>query len=493
MPASPQAAWRLLAAAAGLLTALLAAMLAMPAGAAAARPLQIGFSDSLYGSADRDLWFDRTEAVGADIIRVNMYWAVVGFVEPEHPRDPADPAYDWEQYDRQIISAKQHGFDVELTVTNAPHWAEGPRRPDSFDVAPPGSWRPDADAFGDFIHAVAERYSGDYAVDDPYADGYGTELPRIDYLEAWNEPNLGTYINPQYRGRNNVSASIYVRLLNAAYDEVKAVEPRIGVVTGGTAPYGDPPSSAARKTSPLAFYRELLCLNRRLGRSGCAAGQPARFDVLAHHPINRADPPTAHAERADDVEIADFGELRKTLRAAERLGTTGTPGRHPLWANEIWWQTDPPDTGEGVPYRTHARWTQQGLYMLWRRGAVNVTFLQVRDTRQKSRHEYTLDTYQTGIYTFGGRRKPTATAVAFPFVTDRRGTRKLLAWGRPPRSGRLTIEIKRDGGGFRPLTTVRVQAGRVFTKMLHVRGEAKLRARVGGRRSLVWSERGGRR
>lgn len=486
-----QAARRFLAALVALVATLALASAAAPADAAA-RPFAIGFSDSLFGSSERDLWLDRTEVAGADIIRVNMYWAVVGFVEPEHPRDPADPAYDWEQYDRQIVSAAEHGFEIELTVTNAPHWAEGPGRPPSFDVAPAGSWRPDADAYGDFIHAVAERYSGGYVIDDPYADDYGRTLPRIDYLEAWNEPNLGTYINPQYRGRENVSAAIYVRMLNAAYDEVKAVEPRIGVVTGGTAPYGDPPSSRARKTSPLAFYRALLCLDRKLRRSGCAAGQRARFDVLAHHPINRADPPSAHAERADDVEIADFGELRATLRAAERLGTTGTPGRHALWANEIWWQTNPPDTGEGVPYRTHARWTQQALYMLWKQGASNVTFLQVRDTKHR-KGEYTLDTYQTGIYTYGGRRKPTAQAVAFPFVTDRRGKRRLLAWGRPPASGRLVIEIRRGAGGFRTLATARVQAGRVFTKMLHVKGDAKLRARVGGRRSLVWSERGGRR
>ncbi|MFN8150900.1 MAG: hypothetical protein U0R24_07215 [Solirubrobacterales bacterium] len=485
MPKPAKAARRLAVAIAAAVT------LAAPAGATAARPLEIGFSDSLYGSHERDLWLDRTAAVGADIIRVNMYWAVVGFNKPSDPRDPADPAYDWSEYDRQIVSAAEHGFAIELTVTNAPHWAEGPGRPPSFERAPPGSWRPDARAYGDFIHAVAERYSGSYVVaGGPYSEP--VTLPRINYLEAWNEPNLGTYINPQYRGRKNVSASIYVRMLNAAYDEVKAVDPRMQVVTGGTAPYGDPPSSRATKTGPLAFYRELLCLSRRLKRTRCAAGQRAKFDVLAHHPINRADPPTAHAERADDIEIADFGKLREALRAAERLGTTGTPGRHALWANEIWWQTNPPDTSEGVSYATHARWTQQALYLLWRQGAANVTFLQIRDTKHKP-HEYTLDTYQTGIYTYGGKRKPTATAVAFPFVTDRRGGRRLLAWGRPPKSGRLTIEIKRGGGGFRRLTTARVQAGRVFTKMLHVRGDAKLRARVGGRRSLIWDQRGGRR
>ena len=481
MPATGNLTRRIVA---SLLTLAAAVALTAPARAEAARPFDIGFSDAMYGSPERDLWFDRTSQVGADIIRVNMYWAVVGFEKPSNPRDPADPAYNWAEYDRQIASAKEHGFDVELTVTNAPHWAEGPGRPPSFEVAPAGSWKPDADAYGDFIHAVATRYSGSYV------SGQET-LPRIDYLEAWNEPNLGTYINPQYSGRQNVSAGIYVKLLNNAYDEVKSVDPSIGVVTGGTAPYGDPPSSKATKTSPLAFYRELLCLNRKLKRKACSGGERAKFDIIAHHPINRAEGPDAHGPRDDDVMIADFGDLRKTLRAAERQGTTGTPGRHGLWANEIWWQTDPPDKGEGVSYRTHALWTEQALYMLWRQGASNVTFLQIRDTKQKSRHEYTLDTYQTGIYTYGGKRKPTATAVAFPFVTDRRGKSKLLAWGRPPKSGKLTIEAKRRGhGGFRRVARLRVTEGKVFKKPLRIRGDAKLRAKVGGKSSLIWPQRG---
>ena len=319
----------------------------------------------------------------------------------------------------------------------------------------------------------------------PRADG---PLPRVEYYEAWNEPNLHTYITPQFRGRKNVAAGIYVRMLNAFYEEVKAVDPTMKVVTGGTAPYGDPPSSEAHKTGPLRFYRELLCLSPKLRKAGCAAGQKAKFDIIAHHPINREDPPTAHAQNRDDVEVADFGELRKTLRKAEKLKTTGTKGRHGLWANEVWWQTDPPDKGEGVSNKTHARWTQQAIYLLWKQGASNVSFLQFRDAKYQP-GEYTLDTYQTGIYTYGGKRKPTATAVSFPFVTDRRGGKNLLAWGRPPKSGKLTIEVKRKGRGFRKLTTVRVKEGRVFTKRLRLSGRQELRARVGGKRSLVWSQR----
>lgn len=462
-----------------LLAGMVSVLLAAPAGAE--RQIDIGFADHLFGEGERDKWLNRAEGVKADIIRVNMYWSLVALAEPESPRDPADPFYDWSVIDRQVTAAKDHGFDVELTVTAAPPFAQGPNRPPIGDRAPAGSWKPDAAKYGDFVRAVAKRYSGTF-------EAGGRTLPRIDYFEAWNEPNLHTYITPQYRGRENVSADIYVRLLNAAYEAVKSVDPTMKVVTGGTAPYGDPPSGKALKTRPLAFYRDLLCLTKKLRRGPCAGGQEAKFDILAHHPINREDPPTAHARNDDDVEVADFGELGKMLRRAERLGTTGTPGRHGLWANEVWWQTNPPDRGEGVSLKTHARWTQQAIYLLWKQGASNVTFLQFRDARYRP-GEFTLESYQTGIYTFREQRKPSATAVAFPFVTDRRGKRDLLAWGRAPKSGRLTIEVRRKGG-FRRASSFRVEAGEVFTKSLRLRGGQDLRAKVGGARSLIWEGRG---
>lgn len=449
-----------------------------PADAGAARPLDVGFADHLYEGDSSGLWLDRTRAVNADVIRVNMLWSLVAFNKPTGPRDPADPAYNWMGYDTAIRNAVERGFDVDLTVLLAPRWAEGPRRP-GYEKAPAGSWKPDANAFGDFTHAVAERYSGSYEVN-------GEVLPQVKYFEAWNEPNLSTYITPQFKGRHNVSADIYVKLLNRFYEGVVAESPGSQVVTGGTAPYGDRPGGKAMKTGPLLFARELMCLNRKLRRSRCPSGERPEFDIYAHHPINRAAPPTAHGPRDDDIMIADFRDLTKVVRAAEKRNTIGTPGRHRLWANEVWWQTDPPDKDEGVPPLTQARWMQQSLYLLWKQGASNVSFLQFRDAKHK-RGEYTLDSYQTGVYYYDGRRKPSARAIAFPFVTDRRNRRTLFVWGKAPRSGRLTISLKRDGRERR-LRTLRVSAGKVFTTRLRLRGAAKLRARVGRRESLVWRQ-----
>jgi len=306
-------------------------------------------------------------------------------------------------------------------------------------------------------------------------------------MEAWNEPNLSTYITPQWEGKNNEASQIYGALLNAFYGEVKAVNPAIQVVSGGTAPYGDPPGGPNR-TRPERFYQELLCLTPKNKKGACPNGVESSFDIIAHHPINREDAPTVHADADGDIEIADFGELTKVLRKAEKLGTTGTPGKHDIWANEVWWQTNPPDVVEGVPIKTHARWVAQGMYLLWKQGASNVSFLQFRDAKY-TKGEFTLATYQTGIYTFDGKRKLSADALAFPFVTERRGG-GLLAWGVAPESGKLTIKAKQKGaGGFKKVGSAKVKSGKVFTTKLGIKGKAKLRAKVGGETSVVWDQK----
>ncbi len=450
--------------------------------AEAARPLDVGFADGLFereGASAFEL--RRASSLNADIIRINMYWSLVAYNQPANPRDADDPDYAWYLYDTAIENAVKQGFEVDLTVLAAPSWAEGKHRP-SPEKAPYGSWRPNARDYGDFAHALATRYSGKFVED-------GRTLPRLRYFEAWNEPNLSTYITPQFKGRKNRSVGIYAKLLNSFYRNVKGVIPKAKIVTGGTAPYGDKPGKGARKTGPLQFARELLCLNKKLRRSRCATGKKPKFDIYAHHPINREDPPTKHAKRSGDVEIADFNELTKVVRKAEKLHTTGTRGRHGLWANEVWWQTKPPDKVEGVPLRTQARWMSQALYLLWKQGASNVSFLQLRDAKY-TKGEYTLDSYQTGVYTYGGKPKPSAKAIAFPFVTDRKGkSAKLRAWGIPPRSGKLVIEAKKGQGGYRKLRKVKAKSGKVFTAKVRLSGRAKLRARIGKRKSLPWTQR----
>lgn len=463
-----------------------AAVLGAPAAAPAQetpRPFQIGFADALFAGEQGPSWAERTAAAGADAVRVNLYWNVVGPHEPENPRDPADPAYDFAAIDQAVRSADAAGLDVLMTVLSAPRWAEGPGRP-SFADAPPGTWRPRPSAFGDFARALAYRYNGSYP--DPLGSG---ALPEVDLYSAWNEPNISAYLTPQFVDGENRSAETFVGLLNAFGDAIKAVNPDAVIATGGTAPFGDP--AGGRRTAPLAFWREALCLTRALERAvECAAAEPARFDVLAHHPITYLSSPNVPASHPDDVTAADFGEIVDVLRAAEEEGTVAEREDdlpHRVIAPEVWWETNPPERG-GVSLRRQARYTALALHLLWREGADGVWFLQVRDA-QRSPEDRRLSSYQTGVFTYGGRRKPAYRAVEFPFVTTRTGPAGLNAWGRAPAGGRLVIEAKTRGERWRREATLAVTAGEVFTEELRLRGKALLRAEVGGERSLSWRQR----
>lgn len=462
----------------GLLAGLVVAALALAPSSHAARDINVGFADYLYGSIDaseRNLWADRTLEANAKIIRINVYWRSVAQSKPANPRDPADPAYHFHTIDNAVRNAENHGFDVLLTSFAAPDWAEGPNRPKSSN---PGTWKPNPNDYADFAHALAKRYGGSFPPSDP--------IPAVEYFQAWNEPNLSSYITPQWKGKSNQSSEIYVSLLNAFYNEVKSVLPSAKIVTAGTAPYGDPPGGPKR-TQPVRFLQEILCLTPKNKKGKCTKAGKAKADVFAHHPINRMDPPRKRAANKGDVEIADMGSLRTVLRKAEKLKTVGTPGKHELWADEIWWQTNPPDRKEGIPLKKHARWTAESLYLLWKQGVSAAIFLQFRDAKYTP-GEPTLASYQTGVYTYEGKKKPSFDAVRFPFVTERKG-KKLKAWGIAPASGKLVIEAKAKKGGFKRVGTVNAQKGKVFTKQVRVKGnKAKLRAKIGGDTSLVWAQ-----
>ena len=186
---------------------------------------------------------------------------------PADPRNPADPAYNFASIDRAVRGAAERGLGVYFTIDQAPPWAEGTDRPATSDpgILGPGAWKPDPGALGDFATALATRYSG--AFTDPAT---GQPLPRVRYYEAWNEPNIPLFLAPQYEGGKPTGVNIYRELLRAVSTAVKGVDPGNLVIGPDLAPYGDPPSAAYR-SRPFDFLRELFCLrgNKPKPKSKC--------------------------------------------------------------------------------------------------------------------------------------------------------------------------------------------------------------------------------
>jgi hypothetical protein len=445
--------------------------------ASAARPLVTGFADPLYLSSDpatRSAWFGRSAQAGAGIARLTVLWAELAPTRPANPSDPADPAYRFAALDAAVRGAAAAGLEPLITVSRAPAWAEGPGRPAS---APTGSWLPQPNELGQLAAAVARRYAGDFA-------GPGGVLPRVRFLQAWNEPNLPLYLSPQWRGKTPTGPLHYRQLLNAFYAGVKSVRPDDLVVTAGTAPFGDRPRG--KRTRPVRFWRTVFCLRERrskLRRSKCTRAGRAQFDVLAHHPINPVTRPAKPAADPDDASSADMGRIRRVLRAAERFGTIGPPGRRPLWATELWWETNPLDSLLGVNPARQARFLEQAMYLIWKGGGSAAINLQVADGATWASGQIN----QSGIFLAGGAPKPSFTAFRFPLVAERLNARSVRVWGKSPVAGTLLIQAAR-GGAFRTARSLQLGAGEVFSTRLRFRGRRQLRASVGGENSLVWAQ-----
>ena len=169
--------------------------------------------------------------------------------------------------------------------------------------------------------------------------------------------------------------------------------------------------------------------------------------MLAHHPITTSGGPRRSAIHPDDAAMPDFDRIRRVLRAAERAGHVRPRGRHPLWATEFWWITDPPSS-LGVPPRTQARRIAEALYLLWKqRVSVGINVL-IRDDPYFPDDPF--GSLQSGLFFVDGEPKPSARSFRFPFVTERLSPKKIIAWGKAPFEGVVRIERKR-GKGWRTL------------------------------------------
>jgi hypothetical protein len=447
------------------------------------------------------MWLDRAVESGAGIVHLGAPWPGLAPQRPPDPTNPGSASYDFSLIDGSVRDAEARGLDVLLTLNGAPTWAEAPGRPAS---AMPGTWKPNPSDVADFLQAVAARYSGSF---DPDGPGPASPLPAVEALEVWNEENLEFWLTPQFEGKTPVGADHYREVLNASYRAVKAVNPRMLVVTGGTAPYGDPPggpySSIGARTRPVDFWQRVLCVRqvkgkKRKGKKGKKGGGaspkfvrtqdcPGRvmFDIFAHHAIdNTGLGPQQSGPHRNDASTPDLGRVVKVLRAAESAGTV-SPGRHPVWVTEFWWDSKPPNP-LGAPLGVQARWIEQSLYLFWKAGASAAVNFLIRDTAERPTVRAG---YQGGIFFNDGRPKPALTAFRFPFVTERINKQLLRAWGKAPAAGKLVIQ-RRQGGRWVAIKKMQVRKGAVFVAKLRLRGKQQLRATVGGNQSLVWKQSG---
>jgi hypothetical protein len=444
---------------------MLASVLCCASAAPAATPLRTGFMDpETLASPEADLALGRMSGAGATTVRVLVNWTLVAPVgtqlptPPGEPRrwaapagfdatNPADPAYRWSAVDSQVRGALAHGLEPLLCLYNPPLWAEDPEA--SLSTAAP--WYPDAAAFGQFATAAARRYSGSFG-----------GLPRVRWFQAWNEPNLSVFFNPQvqtaptgetFAPGNILSADLYRGLANAMADAVHAVHDDNLAVAGGLAPFTETVGFIA--VSPLTFMRKLFCLSAANAPLASCPGT-LRADVWTMHPYTSGGP-THHARLPDDVSLGDLPDLRRVLDAAVAAHRLVPTGPLQLWVTEFSWDSNPPDR-YGVPFPRLSRWTAEALYRMWQSNVSLVTWFLIRDA---PRH-FASGLYYRGATFAADRPKPSLAAFRFPFVAFPSGKR-IYVWGRTPKGTPAAVLVEQQNGKrWKKLGTLRTDANGIF-------------------------------
>jgi hypothetical protein len=481
--------------------------------AVSSRPITMLQDDAILAAPATELPVVRE--LGATTVRVSVTWYSLApdaaAKQPPEGFDGSDPnAYPsskWQPYDQLVEDAERDGITVNLELNGgSPRWASGPNPPSSV----PGyaddrryySWEPDPAMYGQFVHAVAERYDGTFT-----PAGANTALPRVHFWSFWNEPNFGQDLGPQATRGSTVSASAdrYRSLLDAAWTAIQQTghaqdTTLIGEIAAkgyGLRPAGHPgplPGNTAQ-TRALDFVRNVYCLDAdyrplrgiTATEIGCpvdAAGSrqfraqnPALFDAtgFAVHAYDSKQVPDANPATIDP-NYATFPVLDRVATALDRMTRAYGSGTHfPIYNDEFGYITSPPQVaGKGYPSPALA--------------AVELNqaeYLSYKNPRVAAYSQYLITDpppdpnpgFSSGLFTSTGAPKATLNAfrmpVWLPHTTVRRGTDTEI-WGGarpaalPDQSSRI-VEIQMQKGGRGPWMSIRTVTAAPKTGYIDIR------------------------
>lgn len=415
----------------------------------------------------------RLASLGVDRVRLTASWSTIA-PEPLARRRPtgfhaADPAAyprgAWRALDRAVAETHRAGMRPMVDVAFwAPRWAveRGVERPRQ------ERWRPSPRELGLFAAAVARRYSGRYR--DPVTRA---RPPAVRLWTTWNEPNHPVFLLPQWERRGGglrpASPHLYRDMHERAYAAITRASPANRVLVGGLSSLGGDSPGPRTIMPPLAFLRELACVDARLRplrRPECRGFRPLRADGFSYHPYNRRRAPDVPAPGPDNAGTADLGRLSTLLADLHRRGRIER--RLEVYVTEFGYETDPPDRLRGVPPRTQARWLSQAASIMLARHHVpmQAQFL-LQDVPEPG-------LYQTGLLFRDGRPKPALSAFRMPFWVHHGVASGQVRPGR----GRQRVAIERQAadGSWRSATpSFQTNEAGVFRRRLERRGRYRLR------------------
>ena len=374
--------------------------------------------------------------------------------------------------DALVRGAQQRGMQVLLSPAGpAPEWAVGCT---SFEKRKygreKGTCKPRANLYGQFVTALAKRYSG------TFKDASGATLPKVSRWSIWNEPDLNSWISPQIikvRGQKvSVGAKIYRDLVYAGTKALRGNGHRSDqILLGETAPIG----LGSIRTSPAVFYQTLFCVTasgRKLrGRiaknAGCTKRKKLDVNGVAHHPYTKAaTQPLLAKQRSNDITMGNLSLLSKVLKQGvrNRMLKASATG---IYLTEFGVSSRPPSKrNAGVRPSVQAEYINQFEYLAFKNSKVKgvCQFQLEDDSNLKTK------AFQTGLRFANGKDKPAYAAYRVPIYVQRKGNR-LTVWGgvRGVSSGKVDVF-----NGKKKAKTVRLRRGYFLTTLKFKKGKWQL-------------------
>jgi len=372
-----------------LTTALVLLCALVLAGAAAATDFGANDDTGKFLGPDAGPYYTELAGVGLKVNVISVKW------------DPARPEeiLDREQLDAVLPLAEAAGVKVVLALY--------PLQPTAFagDGGTP-------EAFAVWAASVARAY------------------PQVTEFVVGNEPNQPRFWQPQFdaAGRQ-VSAAAFGRVLAAAYDALKAVDPELTVVGVGLSPRGndDPGAPNNVSTSPVRFLTALGRWYRHSGRT------LPLMDAFSFHPYPRANTDALLRNYVwPNAGIANLGRIQLALwDAFHGTAQPTTANGLRLTLDEVGWQVDTTGatgyTGdENVPVTDE--WRQALVYgqlvrmLVCQPAVVAVNLFGFVDDPKRSG-------FQAGLYRADGTPRPAVDAVRQALVdTGGACTGTLASW-----------------------------------------------------------------
>ncbi|HXY27993.1 MAG TPA: cellulase family glycosylhydrolase, partial [Acidimicrobiales bacterium] len=233
-------------------------------------------------------WLANLKSIGVNSIRIEVNWAWIS--------DAGPGTFDWSQIDQEVASIEAAGMSIDMIVMGAPSWAALAGESSS-DVAQPA----DPAAFGSFAAAVAQRYAPQGVQD----------------YEIWNEPNSTDFWLPA------PNPAAYVQVLQAAYADIKAVDPSAFVIAGGLAPEANQDGNIDEVT----FLQDMY-----------ADGAQGYFDALGDHPYSYPALPDSYEE------WSGWSKMNATPTSLRSVMTANGDSSKPIWITEVGAPTGGPDS-----------------------------------------------------------------------------------------------------------------------------------------------------